>query len=80
MRGFVGLIVWIGVLRYCSFWLKYIKKKKKKNYRPLALPQKNLQKKLYLGPSLSNFLDPSLLIGINFFNRYLLITVNIDNR
>jgi hypothetical protein len=29
MRGFVGLIVWIGVLRYCSFWLKYIKKKKK---------------------------------------------------
>jgi hypothetical protein len=32
------------------------KKKKKKNYRPMALPQKNL----YFDPSTSNFLDPSL--------------------
>jgi hypothetical protein len=37
-----------------------VKKNKKKNYRPMALPQKYLQKNLYLDPSLSNFLDLSL--------------------
>jgi hypothetical protein len=54
----------------------------KKKLQPLALPQKNLQKNLYLDPSLSNFLDPSLLIGINFLTdnyRLRLISI-IDNR
>jgi hypothetical protein len=47
------------------------KKKKKKNYRPMALPQKIL----YFGPSLSNFLDPSLVMHIHAREKLLSIYV-----